>query len=624
MQTRKAGSALWAVVLAGACVGAARGHLLVAVALGLALVVAWRRFGFGAVAAVCVGTIALGSSSVRQLAAAGHDERWVALFTLALWPAVTGRRPGLGANRRVVGAACGLLLLAAVSVLWSVDTHLTIGRVGAFAVLLWVALVVFPLHARTPQERLALARSLAVLCVTGSVLALILGVTDPGVARVGGEAAVDSAQQGLPRAYGALQGWLENSNTLGLWCVLLAPCLLVVRPRRAAVLATLPVLAAILLSQSRAALLVGILLVLAVLPVSPLRKVALTLGAGAIVAAVLLSPAHSLLDRTALRKFQDTGSKTRILTGAREEAWDAAFQIVPAAPVQGFGFGAGESVFEQAGSVQYFRYFVGSDPSNAYLLMLLELGVIGLLFLLALLAIAVREAWPARVVPTRRPFFLMAVGVLITGMVESIFTSPGSPFTILLWSGVGVAAARGVSAATESQVVAQGRGWPAPRMPPIARRLGGGMLRWPRTAHGTLILSATIGLGAAGLAVVPGVNARLLDAVPSEYEVALGRLTGDASGPGVPFGVPSQLEGLRVAAARLPSGARYYAYSDAGEARAALGYAARLYIPNGLPMRLPSDADWIVSYRAPALVPAGVIAKRAYAVAPDVFLVQVR
>jgi hypothetical protein len=618
MKTPSRGPALWAVLVAGFAVGVGRGHVAVALALAVALAVAWRLIGFGGVAAVCVGTIALGSSSLRHLAAAGHDERWVALFTLALWPVVSGRRPGPGANRRIIACAGALLLLAAISVFWSVDTQLTIGRAGAFAVLLWVALVVFPLHAREPQERLALARCLAVLCVAGAAVALLLGAVDPSAARVGGDAATDSAQQGLPRAYGALQGWLENSNTLGLWCVLLAPCLIVVRPRRLAILAALPVLAAVLLSQSRSALLVGILLGLAVVPLSPLRKLGLTLGAAAVLVAIFLSPAHSLFDKTALRKFEDSGSKTRILTGAREEAWNATFQIVPAAPVQGFGFGAGESVFKQAGSTEYFRYFVGSDPSNAFLLMLVELGGIGVVFLLVLLATAAREAWPARAVPTQRPFFLMAAGVLLAGLVESIFTSAGSPFTILLWSGVGVAAAQGLSTAKESDVL---RDAPeAPWTPAIVRRLPG----WPRTAHGTLLLSGALGLGIAGLAAVPRVNARLVSVAPSQYDVVLGRLNGPAGTSGVPFGVPAVLKSLRAAAAHLPSGTRYYAYSGNGDARTALKRAARLYIPNGLPVRLASDADWIVSYRAPAVVPDGTIAKRVYSLAPGVLLVQVR
>ena len=262
---RRGTAALAAVVLAGLAVGVARGHPVAAVALAVALVVAWRFAGFGAVAAVCIGAIALGSSSLRQVKAAGGDERWIALFTLAAWPLVSGRRPGPGANPAVVACAVALLGLAAVSVFWSVDTHVTVGRTGAFAALLWVALVVVPLHARAPAERMALARWLAILCVGGALAALLLGVVDQDAARVGGDAADVSAQQGLPRAYGALQGWLENANTLGLWCVLLSPCLLALRPRRTAILAALPVLAAVLLSQSRSALLVGIIVGLWVL-----------------------------------------------------------------------------------------------------------------------------------------------------------------------------------------------------------------------------------------------------------------------------------------------------------------------------------------------------------------------
>jgi O-antigen ligase len=622
---RRGTAALALVVLAGLAVGVERGHAIAAVALAVALVIAWRVGGFAAVAAVCIGTIALGSSSLVHVKAAGGDERWVALFTLALWPAVSGRRPGPGTNLRVLACAAALLVLAAVSVAWSVDTHSTVGRTAAFAALLWVALIVIPLHAREPAERLALARWLAALCVTGAVVALILGLADPNAARVGGEAADSSAQQGLPRAYGALQGWLENANTLGLWCVLLAPCLLAVRPRRTALLASLPVLAAVLLSQSRSALLVGIVIGLVVLPLSPLRKLALTLGVAATVVAILLSPAHTVFNKTALRKFEDAGSTVRILTGAREEAWTATFQIVPAAPVQGFGFGSGEKVFALAGGVDYFRYFVGSTPSNGYLLMLLELGAIGVLFLLVTLGVAMREAFPARAAPTRRPFFFMATGVLIAGLVESIFTSPGSPFTILLWTGLGVAAVQGVADASEARVLPDAPRRPAPRPLEAAGRLAGRLPGWPRTAQGTLILSGTVGLAIAGLSLVPRVNAKIAKATPSEYDVVLGRLPdAPAAGPAVPFGIPADLLSLRIASAHLANGARYYPYGPGGAASRALVHAARLYLPNALPVRTAADAEWIVSYRAPALVPPGVVPARVYTLAPRVLLIKAR
>ena len=218
----------------------------------------------------------------------------------------------------------------------------------------------------------------------------------------------------------------------------------------------------------------------------------------------------------------------------------------------------------------------------------------------------------------------MAVGVLIAGLVESIFTSPGSPFTILLWSGLGVAAVHGVAETTETEVLAEP---PAPpsRTAIAARALVERLPRWPSTARGTLVLSAAVGLAVTGLALVPRVNARLQSASPSQYDVVLARLPGShAGGPGVPFGVPAELESLRIAAAYLPARARYYAYAGQGAPRAALETAAHFYIPNGLPMRLPSDADWIISYRSPALVPAGVVPTRVNSVAPGILLVKVR
>ncbi|MEA2272786.1 MAG: hypothetical protein QOI98_1494 [Solirubrobacteraceae bacterium] len=625
---RRAKWMLAAVILAGLVAGIARGHPLGAVAFAVATPLAWRAGGFAAVAAVCVGTIALGSSSIGHVKAAGTDERWVALFTLAAWPLISRRRPGEGANPLLVVAAAALVALAALSVFWSVDVHVTIGRTAAFAVLLWVALIVFPLHVRSAEERIALGRWLAGLCVAGAVAALILGLVDAGVARVGGEAAQASAEQGLPRAYGALQGWLENANTLGLWCVLLAPCLLAL-PRRNAVLASLPVLAAVLLSQSRSALFVAIVIGLAVLPISNLRKLALSAGVVAAIVAIALSPAKSVFNHTAFRKFEDAGSTVRILTGAREEAWTATFQLVPVVPVEGYGFGTGERVFEIAGGKDYFRYFVGSTPSDGYLLMLLELGAVGSLLLLITLAIALREAWPARRQWTRRPFFFMAVGVLIAGLVESIFTSPGSPFTILLWAGLGVATAPALAGAVEPAPVAD----PGMGRPPSAAgaawsrlaALAGRRPSWPRSARGALGLSAAIGAAITGLSLIPWVNERLAAAAPSLYDNVVARLPGSPlAGPDPPFGVPAELKSLRTASAHLPTGTHVYPFATSGRAQGELNLAARLYLPNALPVRRPGDADWIVTYKAPTLAPPGVLPRVVYTLGPDIFLVKVR
>ena len=88
--------------------------------------------------------------------------------------------------------------------------------------------------------------------------------------------------------------------------------------------------------------------------------------------------------------------------------------------------------------------------------------------------------------------------------------------------------------------------------------------------------------------------------------------------------MPAELQSLRIAAAHLGTGARYFAYAGPGSAGAALFHATRLYMPDALPVRRPGDADWIVSYRSASLVPPGVVPSRVYTLAPGTLLVRVR
>jgi len=378
------------------------------------------------VATVCIAVLALASSSFPDVKPAALDLRWVALALLAAWPLVSGRRPQLRVPKLLAGCAAALFLLGVLSALWSLDPELTLGRAGSFAVLLWVGLVVFPIHNRSPHERLALARWLATLCVLGALTALatIVLVPDTG------------------RTYGPLRGWLENSNTLGLWCALLAPTLLTIRSRRLAAIAAVPVLAAIVLSQSRSALLVLTFAAFLLAPHPLRRRVVFTLATAALIAAVIASPALQLLEGTALGKFGSDGGFLRALTGARNEAWAATLDLAAMAPFEGFGFGTGDRVFASAGVDKEFLSFQGANPNSAYLNMLLEQGLVGLTLLLTALVAGAKALLARGTAHDRRTFAVIAVGVVVSGLVESLFTSAGSPFSILLWAALAVAIAR--------------------------------------------------------------------------------------------------------------------------------------------------------------------------------------
>jgi O-antigen ligase len=419
--------ALAAIVAIGLVAGLAQGHVAFALILAVVIVAAWRLGGFGPVAAVCIATIALGSASYHELRQAGLDERWVGLGTLAAWPLVSRRRPELPASRLFCSAIAALLALGALSAAWSFDPRLTLERTAAFALLLWVGVVVVPTHASAASERRELCEALAVVAVLGGLAALVAGLADPAVARQRGDT-------------NGLRGWLENSNGMGIWCATLAPSLLAVRSRRLALAGAAVLGAVVVWSTSRSALLAVAVVGIASLPISPQRRVAVGATALAVLATLVLSPVGGSLPGTALGKYQTSSADwSRTLTGARDEGWDATFDEVVHRPVAGFGFGTGDRVFAHTGADSQFVHFQGNNPNNGYLQALLELGVLGLELLYLALAAALLTAWPLRGDPTRRPFLLMAIVLLIVAVAESIFTSAGGPYSVLLWSGLGVA-----------------------------------------------------------------------------------------------------------------------------------------------------------------------------------------
>jgi glycosyltransferase involved in cell wall biosynthesis/O-antigen ligase len=436
----RSGGLLWrlalpAVVVSGLGIGVARGQLVFAVLLAVALTAAWLLTGFSGVAAVCIAAIALGSASYPALKETGLEERWIALGTLAAWPLVSRRLPRLPASRLLLVGLGTFIGLALLSVAWSIDRALTLGRTGAFALLLFVALLAVPAHTQLPHERRALARALAALLVAGAVCALVLGVADPATSRT----------------YGPLRGWLENSNTLGLWCAALAPCLLAVHSRRLAMAGGIAVAAAIVWSESRSAIFALSAVLLLLLPVSGWKRLGLAGLVGTVILVLALTPAREALRYTGLGKFSGSGDFIRSVTGARSEAWDVTARLVALEPLEGFGFGTGDRVFRLSGADKQFQYFEGNNPHNAYLQLLLELGIAGVIVFGAVLSSAFAEAWRLGRDPNRRPFLLMSIVLLVAAVVESILTSPGSAFSILFWLGLGVTLVGAAPAARRRQ-----------------------------------------------------------------------------------------------------------------------------------------------------------------------------
>ncbi len=572
------------VVGGGLAAGVWRGHVVFAVVLAIAIVAAWRLGGFGPVAAVCVGAIALGSSGYPGLRDLALDERWVALGTLAAWPVVSGRRPEIPASRLLLGAIGALLALAALSTLWSVDQHLTVQRGGTFALVLWAGLVAVPTHARTARERENLARSLAGLVLVGCVAAVVVRLVDPPAGNQSG-------------AINALRGWFENSNELGIWSAALAPCLLLVRPRRVAVAAAVLVGAVIVFSASRSALFAAGVLAVALLPIPVSRRLAIGGALIVVVAAIAATPARDLLPGTIFQKYGDTSAGlARTFTGARNEGWEATFDEVGKRPAHGYGFGTGDRVFALTRADQKFRYFTGSSPNNGYLQMLLELGIPGLLLLGLTLFAAVRAGWRRRGDPTCTPFLLMGSILLVVAIAESDLTSAGGPFAILVWTGLGVA--MGTT--------------PVERLPSWATAPAAWSRRRRRVGIGIATLA---GLGLVAVAPVPRLHWLYREAVRS-----------NADGPDPLFSAPVDGPAMRHAGALLPDDATYYIHASQSDAplRYNLTGAARLFFTPAVGVQVAERAQWVLSYRAPDLLPPGLRAGRSVRLGDRIYLIRVR
>jgi O-antigen ligase len=123
-------------------------------------------------------------------------------------------------------------------------------------------------------------------------------------------------------------------------------------------------------------------------------------------------------------------------TGGRSEAWRATLRFVRSKPLLGYGFGTGDRIFGLYPSRVHFIWYEGSDPASAYLRLLLELGVLGLVVLVPLLGAAVLGV---RLLVSGRSLegsscALVLLAGLAVGLVESIFTTAGAPWAPLLWA----------------------------------------------------------------------------------------------------------------------------------------------------------------------------------------------
>jgi len=391
------------------------------------------------VLAITVVLVAFGSSASPTLRSLGGPGRWLAL--VALWIcaallAALGRHGPPGRALRTLAWPSGLLvLLAFTSSGYSVLPRLTFER----SVTLAVALSAAALLGYTTEADPRLVRLLLAAIVAGAaavaVGGLLLWLVDPS-------AAVQGASPGVPARW---RGIGENPNTISmLAAIALAPAAWLSMPLRRStrtvvwLASALALFLTILASGSRGALLGGVVafgLEAALLPRRTLRRVAgvaavvAVFGAGALVVqAVVTTPPQPPVAgggaKLPVRSLTSTGDSGRLA------AWRRALTTGDDRPVLGYGFGTEEHVF-----IRRFRDFQGSRPENSILGLYLQLGSVGVLLLVAAVAVMVGAA----VVGVRRrllqsvPILCLLAAALVLMIVQSYIYAVGNVAMVSVW-----------------------------------------------------------------------------------------------------------------------------------------------------------------------------------------------
>jgi O-antigen ligase/polysaccharide polymerase Wzy-like membrane protein len=413
--------------------------------------------------AAMVVAFACGSSSVPSVLHAGHAARWVILGMLLVAAGARAVAVGrlLPAGAPAV-AATSFVVLALVSAAWSVSPRLTAERAVSVAVLLAAAMLLVAAEAEPGRLLTGLVAGAALVAVAG----LLLLVVDHSAAVQ--PASFESAVR--------FRGLGQDPNTAGLLFALALPIALGLAFRGDSLRSRAPYAAAVALfagsivaSGSRGALFaggVGALVVVAAGLAAPRARattaaiVACTVGLGLLIQNVpkahaappgttrsvsvagpparpgyLNAEAFYPLDADVGGPLPGGGQPplTRGFLGGsgRSAAWKGTVHQILQRPVLGFGFGTEAKVF-----VDRYYYFVGGSPEDSYLGIALQLGVVGLIALVALVASTLVGARRALAGPNRVLAATCAGAVaagLTMALVQSYVYSAGDIGTATLW-----------------------------------------------------------------------------------------------------------------------------------------------------------------------------------------------
>jgi O-antigen ligase len=402
----------------------------------------------GRVAAAVLGAtvfaFACGSSIVDPVLVVGRPARWVVLVALlavsALYAfsALPPRMPAL-----FVGCVGALGALAVVSAMWSVDTTLTLKRAASFEVLLLTGVC---LLAATARDRDAVRELLLAIVVA----AVAVGLAGLCLLAVSWQDAVQPATTAYPARY---RGFEQNPNTAAILFAVATPLAVIFalepRSRRERVLALAAVClfaGSIAASGARGPLLAALAGTLAVLPAAGgtwRRRLLLAALAGTVFAVCLgLSqiPQPKPTRAEAGRPSAHVLRRTLFTSSGRLGAWRGALHQVRARPISGYGFGTEQTVF-----VNRYAGFASDLPENSYIGASLQIGIAGLLLLLAVVAAAAGLLVRALRRGGRDVLLAGCAGAigaaLVVAVTQSYVLAVGNIATVAVWTCVFLLAA---------------------------------------------------------------------------------------------------------------------------------------------------------------------------------------
>lgn len=417
-----------------------------------------------------VGTllvVACGSNWSPSVRSVAGPLRWVLLAALcaAALAFALGAAPARPArpSPAAYAAVAGLLALGGVSVFWSADPRLTAGRIVAFSTVVVTAGAL----AVAAAGRGRAVTSVLVAVLAGATLVALVGL---GILVVDYDNAIQEATSSTAARY---RGLGQNPNTVVMLLAVGMPIAtwLVIRERgrlRLAAGAALVLLAgSIVASGSRGALLAGFAAsaapLVAAARTNALRAAAVAGAAVALVAAVAITKIpkpNPNYNRSSsvyttkctrndaecyLRQQDEIGRppggryeapKHRTIFGSsgRFEAWGGAIDQGADRPGLGYGFGTEGRVFTD----RYYN-FQGGVPENSFIGMFLQLGVVGVVLLLAVLGSLVYAGARAlrRAEQAARPQVATCAAVLLVGLFLALFQSylyaAGNTATLSVW-----------------------------------------------------------------------------------------------------------------------------------------------------------------------------------------------